>query len=100
MGNNQITNEIFKYIDLRYRMIRDYNKKGVIKLNSISAEHNIADIMTKTQDKANHRYFTAFLLQVKEIFSSQRFYCDLSWGAIVGRYHWVRDIIKVTINCY
>eukprot|EP00241_Pyramimonas_parkeae_P008205 CAMPEP_0114270248 /NCGR_PEP_ID=MMETSP0058-20121206/27125_1 /TAXON_ID=36894 /ORGANISM="Pyramimonas parkeae, CCMP726" /LENGTH=170 /DNA_ID=CAMNT_0001388949 /DNA_START=1089 /DNA_END=1599 /DNA_ORIENTATION=+ len=47
MASNLVTNKRSKHIDLRYHMIRDYINKGIFRLEYISTDKNIADIMTK-----------------------------------------------------
>lgn len=46
-----------KHIDIRYHFIRDYISKGVIKIEQISSESQLADIFTKALDTCK---FTKF----------------------------------------
>mmetsp|Transcript_43485 Transcript_43485/g.81431 ORF Transcript_43485/g.81431 Transcript_43485/m.81431 type:complete len:398 (+) Transcript_43485:385-1578(+) len=66
MASNLVTNKRSKHIDLRYHMIRDYINKGIFRLEYISTDKNIADIMTKGLEKVKHRMFTKMLLQDTE----------------------------------
>mmetsp|Transcript_40261 Transcript_40261/g.76979 ORF Transcript_40261/g.76979 Transcript_40261/m.76979 type:complete len:86 (+) Transcript_40261:3-260(+) len=63
MASNLVTNKRSKHIDLRYHLIRDFVNKGIISLEYISTEHNIADILTKPLQRLKHSYFTNMLLQ-------------------------------------
>lgn len=60
MTSIQVTNKS-KYIDLKYHLIRDYANKGIVKLEYISIEHNVADTTTKALQRVKHSYFTDML---------------------------------------
>jgi len=66
MASNLVTNKRSKRIDLRYHMIRDYINKCLFRLEYISTDKNIADIVTKGLEKVKHRQFIKILLQDAE----------------------------------
>ena len=45
--SNQRFNNRTKHIDLKYHFVRDYANKGIIELQYVPSEFNIADMMTK-----------------------------------------------------
>mmetsp|Transcript_40408 Transcript_40408/g.75680 ORF Transcript_40408/g.75680 Transcript_40408/m.75680 type:complete len:107 (-) Transcript_40408:122-442(-) len=47
-------------------LIRNFVNKGIIILEYISSEHNVAEMMTKPLQKLKHSYFTNMLLQDQE----------------------------------
>lgn len=67
MANSLVANKISKHIDLSHHMIQG---KGIIQLNSLSAEHTIADFITKALDTVKRRYFTATILQDEHLTTS------------------------------
>lgn len=55
---------------MRCHPIRDYETKGIIKLEYTGTEHTVADIVAKPLQKVKHGYFTIMRLQ-KEYMNSE-----------------------------
>jgi hypothetical protein len=45
--SNPAAHGVTKYIDLRYMHAREYIKKGIIKIQAVSTDDNVADFFTK-----------------------------------------------------
>lgn len=61
--SNLVTNRRSKYIDMRYHMIRDDIADGLLKLEFVSTNLNITNIMTTALEKVKPSIFTKLLLQ-------------------------------------
>eukprot|EP00253_Pinus_taeda_P024469 PITA_24469 len=46
-----------KHIEIKYHFIRDYVQKGVVKLEYIPTDEQVADILTKALPRGKHFYF-------------------------------------------
>lgn len=66
MISNLVTNERSKHISLRYHMIRDCITEALVRLEYISADMHIADIMAKGWETTKYMQFTKVLLQDAE----------------------------------
>jgi hypothetical protein len=66
-----------KHIEIRYHIIKDKVKKGVAKLQYITTDENIADILTKPLVKGNVLYFRDKLGAVENTFLAKREFCFL-----------------------
>ena len=51
-ANNAQFSQRTKHIDIKHHFIRDHIEKGEIRLAYVASEANIADILTKSLDKA------------------------------------------------
>lgn len=67
MASNLVTDERLKHIHLGYHLIRVHASKGIIKLEYIGIEYNVADIMIKLVQKVKHIYFTTMLLHDQKV---------------------------------
>lgn len=55
--NDAVTNAN-KHIELRFHIIKDRIKRGLIQLEYVSTDHQLADIMTKNLGTLKHKEFT------------------------------------------
>ena len=55
-----------KHIMLRYYFVKDYVKKGMVKLKYVPSEDNLADILTKPMKKTSFRRLRDRLMQEAE----------------------------------
>ena len=46
-----------KHIEIRYHFIRDCAQKGVVKLEYVSTDKQVADILTKSLPRGKHVFF-------------------------------------------
>jgi len=58
---NPITHSRAKHIDLRFHFIRDEIAKGVISVQHVSGDQNVADIFTKGLSTSKHVEFSTRL---------------------------------------
>ena len=65
-ANNAQFSQRTKHIDIKHYFIRDYIEKGEIKLAYVASEANIADILTKSLDRARFEKLRE-LIGIKQI---------------------------------
>lgn len=58
-----VTSKRSKHNDLRYHLIRDFANTGLIQLEDVRIERNIAYIMTKSLQRVEYSFFTNMFLQ-------------------------------------
>eukprot|EP00253_Pinus_taeda_P008797 PITA_08797 len=61
-----------KHIGIRYHSIRDYVQKGAVKLEYISTDEQVADILTKALPRGKHVYFRDKMGVVRNTFLGKR----------------------------
>eukprot|EP00253_Pinus_taeda_P003250 PITA_03250 len=54
---NPVFHDRSKHIKIKYHFIRDYVQKGAVKLEYISTDEQVADILTKALPQGKHVYF-------------------------------------------
>ena len=54
---NPIFHDRSKHIEIRYHFIRDHVQKGVVKLQYLPTDEQVADILTKSLGKSKFEYF-------------------------------------------
>jgi hypothetical protein len=57
LSENPVFHDKSKHIEIRYHFIRDTIQKGVVKLQYISTNEQVANILTKALPKGNFEYF-------------------------------------------
>eukprot|EP00253_Pinus_taeda_P014746 PITA_14746 len=60
------------HIEIKYHFIRDYVKKGVVKLEYISTNEQVANIFTKGLPRGKHVYFRHKMGVVRNTFLGKR----------------------------
>ena len=61
-----------KHIKIRYHFIRDWVQRGVVQLEYISTEDQVADILTKSLPKGKHERFRDLMGVVGNTFLGKR----------------------------
>eukprot|EP00253_Pinus_taeda_P009608 PITA_09608 len=69
---NLVFHDRSKHIGIRYHFIRDYVQKGAVKLEYISTNEKIADILTKALPRGKHVYFRDKMGVVRNTFLGKR----------------------------
>ena len=54
---NDVVNESFKHIEVRYHFLRDHVKKDTVKLPYVETAKMVADVMTKLLQRQKHSFF-------------------------------------------
>ena len=57
MTENPVFNDRSKHIEIRYFYIRDMMQKGAIKLQYVSTDEQVADILTKPLSQVKFEHF-------------------------------------------
>ena len=69
---NPVFHDSSKHIEIRYHFIRDYVQRGVVELQYISTDEQVADILTKSLGRGKHIYFRGKMGVVKNTFLGKR----------------------------
>eukprot|EP00253_Pinus_taeda_P012684 PITA_12684 len=69
---NSVFHDRSKHIGIRYHFIRDYVQKGAVKLEYISTDEQVADILTKALPRGKHVYFRDKMGVVRNTFLGKR----------------------------
>ena len=57
MADNVVFHDKSKHIEIRYFYIRDMVQKGAIKLQYVSTNEQVADVLTKPLSRVKFEYF-------------------------------------------
>ena len=57
MTENLVFHDRSKHIEIRYFCIRDMMQKGAIKLQYVSIDEQVADVLTKPLSRVKFEYF-------------------------------------------
>eukprot|EP00253_Pinus_taeda_P023383 PITA_23383 len=72
LTENPVFHDRSKHIGIRYHFIRDYVQKGAVKLEYISTDEQVADILTKALPRGKHVYFRDKMGVVRNTFPGKR----------------------------
>eukprot|EP00253_Pinus_taeda_P007523 PITA_07523 len=72
LTENPVFHDRSKHIGIRYHFIRDYVQKGAVKLEYISTDEKVADILTKALPRGKHVYFRDKMGVVRNTFLGKR----------------------------
>lgn len=61
-----------KHIEIKYHFIRDWVQRGAVKLEYISIDEQVADILTKSLPRGKHVFFIDKMEVVRNTFLGQR----------------------------
>ena len=72
LSENPIFHDKSKHIDIRYHIIHDGIQKGAVKLQYISTDEQVADILTKPLEKGKFVFFRERFGVVQKTFLTKR----------------------------
>ena len=72
LTENLVFHDRSKHIDIRYHFIKDYVQKGAMKLEYISTDEQVANVLTKSLPRGKHVYFRDKMGVVRNTFLSKR----------------------------
>eukprot|EP00253_Pinus_taeda_P025672 PITA_25672 len=72
LTENPVFHDRSKHIGIRYQFIRDYVQKGAVKIEYISTDEQVADILTKALPRGKHVYFRDKMGVVRKTFLGKR----------------------------
>jgi ATP sulfurylase len=70
LSENPVCHDRSKHIEIKYHYVRDMVQKGAVKLQYISTDEQVADVLTKPLSRVKFEYFRDKLGVVQKDFSS------------------------------
>ena len=72
LSTNPVFHDRSKHIEIKYHFIRDYVQRGVVELQNISTDEQVAYIFTKSSGRGKHIHFKDKMEVLKNTFLSKR----------------------------
>ena len=72
LSNNSVFHDRLKHIEIRYHFIRDWAQRGAVKLEYISIDEQVADILTKSVPRGKRVFFRDRMGVVSNTFLGKR----------------------------
>ena len=72
LTENLVFHDRPKHTEIRYHFIRDYVQQGAVKLEYISTDEQVADILMKSLPRGKHVFFRDKMGVVKNTFLGKR----------------------------
>ena len=72
LTENLVFHDRSKHIEIRYHFIRDHVQRGAVKLEYVSTDEQVADILTKSLSRGKHVYFRDKMGVVSNTFLGKR----------------------------
>ena len=72
LSENPVFHDRSKHIEIRYHFIRDYVQRGVVRLQYLPIDQQVANILTKALGRGKYVYFRDKLGVMKNTFLGKR----------------------------
>jgi hypothetical protein len=72
LTENLVIHDRSKHIEIRYHFIHDHVQTGVVKLEYVSTDEQVVDILTKSLPRGKHVYFKDKMGLVSNTFLDKR----------------------------
>jgi hypothetical protein len=72
LSKNPVFHDWSKHIEIRYHFIHDWVQRGVVQLQYVSTDDQVADILIKALPRGKHVYFRDKMDLVRNTFLGKR----------------------------